>query len=421
MLARARLITAASFAGSLGWGLILPFQYAYTVNTRGWGAVTGVLTGTVFCVGAVLAAPLAGRMADRYVAGHVAVGFHLLAAAASLGMGAAPNAAVFLASIAVFGAAITAASPAAQVLVLECVSPDQRRAVFAYQFTSLALGMAVGAFAGGRLIDLTSPAGMWPAFVGSFLGFTAAAGLLYRAAGDSTASTATASMSDPPARPLGSLAAYRHLARHRNVRLLAIVSMALAAGFYAQFETGLPAFALESLDVAASTVGTAAAVNCLVIVGVQWLVVRVTGKSSGASLLAVVGTIWVLSWLILEAALFLSPERAGVLFVSAFAVFAVGETMYAPILGPLAAAVAPPGMVGTTLGALAALRTGISAAGPLIAGLLLALNLPHVFVLVHVAINGVAVAVALRLHRAVTASQPGVDTGPVDLQRSSRV
>ena len=421
MLARARLITAASFAGSLGWGLILPFQYAYTVNTRGWGAVTGVLTGTVFCVGAVLAAPLAGRMADRYVAGHVAVGFHLLAAAASLGMGAAPNAAVFLASIAVFGAAITAASPAAQVLVLECVSPDQRRAVFAYQFTSLALGMAVGAFAGGRLIDLTSPAGMWPAFVGSSLGFTAAAGLLYRAAGDSTASTATASMSDPSARPLGSLAAYRHLARHRNVRLLAIVSMALAAGFYAQFETGLPAFALASLDVAASTVGTAAAVNCLVIVGVQWLVVRVTGKSSGASLLAVVGTIWVLSWLILEAALFLSPARAGVLFVSAFAVFAVGETMYAPILGPLAAAVAPPGMVGTTLGALAALRTGISAAGPLIAGLLLALNLPHVFVLVHVAINGVAVAVALRLHRAVTASQPGVDTGPVDLQRSSRV
>ncbi|MGI8994563.1 MAG: hypothetical protein ACR2FP_09685, partial [Nocardioidaceae bacterium] len=171
----------------------------------------------------------------------------------------------------------------------------------------------------------------------------------------------------------------------------------------------------------ASTVGTAAAVNCLVIVGVQWLVVRVTGRSSGASLLAVVGTVWGLSWLMLEAALFFSPDQASVLFVAAFAVFALGETMYAPILGPLAAAVAPPGMVGTTLGALAALRTGISAAGPLIAGLLLAFDLPHVFVLVHVVINGVAVAVALRLHRAVTVSPLGVDTGLVDPQRSSRV
>lgn len=420
MLARARLITAASFAGSLGWGLILPFQYAYTVNTRGWGAVIGVLTGTVFCVGAVVAAPLAGRMADRYVAGHVAVGFHLLASAASLAMGAAPNAALFLVSIALFGAAITAAAPAAQVLVLECVSPDQRRAVFAYQFTSLALGMAVGAFAGGQLIDLGSATGMWPAFGGSFLGFAAAAGLLFMAS-RRWAYPHPAAINDPPARELGGMATYRLLARHRNVRLLALVSMALAAGFYAQFETGLPAFALESLEVSASTVGTAAAVNCVVIVGVQWLVVRVTGRSSGASLLAAVGTLWVVSWMMLEGALFLPPELAGVLFVSTFAVFAVGETMYAPILGPLTAAVAPPGMVGTTLGALAALRTGISAAGPLVAGLLLALDLPHVFVLLHVGINGVAVAIALRLHRAVSASSAEVDNGPVDLQRSSRV
>ena len=115
-------------------------------------------------------------------------------------------------------------------------------------------------------------------------------------------------------------------------------------------------------------VGTAAAVNCVVIVGLQWLVVRLTGDRDGAGLLVVVGAIWVGSWLLLEAALFVSPHVAGALFVVAFAIFAVGETMYAPILSPLTAAVAPPGLVGTTLGALAALRTGISAVGPLVAG-----------------------------------------------------
>ena len=421
-MARVHLITAASFAGSVGWGLILPFQYAYVVNSRGWGSTVGVLTGTAFCLGAVVAAPLAGRLADRYVSSRVAVGFQLLAAVASIGLGVADSAAGFLAAIALFGAAVAASAPASQVLVLECVDPAQRRAAFAYQFTALALGMAAGAFVGGHLVDLSDPDGMWAAFCGSALGFGVAAALLHGASRLSTTRQPALRSGNEALtlRPSG-LVAYRQLARSRPVRLLAIASMALAAGFYAQFETGLPAFALESLDVSATTVGTAAAVNCVVIVGLQWVVVKITGHHSGASLLMIVGSIWVFSWLMLEGALFVAPDRAGAIFVLAFAAFAVGETMYAPVLSPLAAAVAPVGMVGTTLGALAALRTGISAAGPLVAGLLLALNLPHVFVLGHVAINAVAVVAALRLKRAMSPSRLGVDNGPLEPRRSARV
>ncbi|MGI8577936.1 MAG: hypothetical protein ACR2KG_08470 [Nocardioidaceae bacterium] len=40
-MGRARLITAASFAGSLGWGTILPYQYAYVVDARQWVIVGG--------------------------------------------------------------------------------------------------------------------------------------------------------------------------------------------------------------------------------------------------------------------------------------------------------------------------------------------------------------------------------------------
>src|SRR3954464_8227716 len=77
---RARLITAAAFAGNLGWGAILPYQYAYVVDARHWGPTVGVLTGTLFCIGAVIAAPFAGRLADRYPAAWLAVGFEALAA-----------------------------------------------------------------------------------------------------------------------------------------------------------------------------------------------------------------------------------------------------------------------------------------------------------------------------------------------------
>src|SRR4051812_18443126 len=86
-MSRARLITAAAFAGNLGWGAILPYQYAYVVNARHWGSTTGVLTGTLFCLGAVLTAPFAGRLADRYSAARLAVGFELLAAVAAVAMG----------------------------------------------------------------------------------------------------------------------------------------------------------------------------------------------------------------------------------------------------------------------------------------------------------------------------------------------
>ena len=419
-MGRARLITAAAFTGSLGWGTILPFQYAYVVDARHWGSTAGMLTGTLFCLGAVVAAPLAGRLADRYSAGRVAVAVSLLAAVATLGMGLAGSVLTFLAGMLVFGAAVTAAAPATQVLVLESVPAARRRAVFAYQFTGMALGMAVGAFAAGLVVDLDTPSGMWPAFAAATLGFVVTAAFL-AAATRSEVSVDRAEVSADRAGRDG-WQTYRFLMGNRSVRLLGLLSIALAAGFYAQFETGLPAFALQSLSVEPTVVGTAAAVNCVVIVGLQWLVVRLTGDRDGAGLLVVVGAIWVGSWLLLEAALFVSPHVASALFVVAFAIFAVGETMYAPILSPLTAAVAPPGLVGTTLGALAALRTGISAVGPLVAGALLAFDLPHVFVLAHVVINAVAIVLALRLFRTQTVaatssptpSQVRVDVDTVD-------
>jgi MFS family permease len=424
MMSRTRLITSSSFAGSLGWGTILPFQYAYVVDARGWGDLVGVLTGTVFCIGAVVAAPLAGRLTDRYSAVRLAVVFPIVAAVACLGLGLADSPVQFLAAMAVFGAAVTAAAPPAQVLILEAVPARDRRSVFAYQFTAMALGMAVGAFAAGFVIDLDTPGGMLPAFLGGAVGFAFSAALI-AGVGATVAEVRDAISPDPKTFERGSMATYLHLARNRQVRLLALVSMALAAGFYAQFETGLPAFALHSLGVEASTIGTAAAVNCIVIVGLQWLIVKATKRHSSSWLLVLVAATWALTWLLLDAALFTDPRVSGVILVIAFATFAVGETMYAPVLSPLAAAVAPPGLVGTTLGALAALRTGISAAGPLVAGVLIALDLPHVFVFVHVAINAGAVVLAWRLMRArPDATRPtpgGVDNGGTDEMRSLHV
>ena len=184
--------------------------------------------------------------------------------------------------------------------------------------------------------------------------------------------------------------------------------MTLALGFYAQFESGLPAYAITVLGVLARTIGTASAVNCLVIVVLQMAVVKWTAKRSAPSLLVAVGSIWVLSWLLLVAASVV-PVMAGTMFIVVFGVFAVGETMYARVLNPLSA----PRWV------FAALQTGVSAAGPMLASFALSAGHGSLFVGVHVGISLVAVFAALRLRSLlagarVSASQLGGIPGTLD-------
>ncbi len=182
------------------------------------------------------------------------------------------------------------------------------------------------------------------------------------------------------------------------LRWIALVTVLISLGFYAQFESGLPAYALTVLRVPEQTVGTAAAVNCLVIVGLQMLVVRLTRHRHPATLLVGVGAIWLLCWSALSL-VGLMPAAAAVTFVATYGVFAVGETLFAPVLGPLSAAHAPEGMAGTTLGLLSAVQTGVSAVGPLLAGVALGAGRGDVFLGVHLAISAGALGAALRLRR----------------------
>jgi MFS family permease len=403
---RTKILILASAIGMLGWGTVLPYQYAYAANTRGWGALAAALASTLFSVGALVAAPIGGRLADRFDPVVVAVTAKLVAAVGVGGLVLADSPAAFFTGMFVFGLGLTAATPAASVLVLRWVRAEDRRKVFAYKFTAEAVGMAVGAFVAGQLVDLSRPDGMTWAFVAAGVGFALSAGLIYVAgvgapslADSELGATAGRSAGDAVDR-VGVLDGLRRIFAVPALRWTALVTVTLALGFYAQFESGLPAYALTVLDVRESTIGLAAAVNCLVIVALQVVVVRLTAKRSAPSLLMVVGGIWTLSWVVLSVAQ-LEPAIASAVFVTTFGIFAVGETMYAPVLNPLTASLAPAGMVGTTLGTFTAIQTTFSALGPLVAGALLGAGLANGFLVMHVVISLTAVYGAWRLRGAL--------------------
>jgi MFS family permease len=403
---RAHLLVLASTVSMIGWGTVLPYQYAYAANTRGWGGFVAAAASSLFSIGALVAAPVGGRLADRMSPVRVAVVARVLACVVSLALVVAGTPLTFLLGMLAFGLAITAAAPAQQVLVLRWSSGADRRRVFALVFSGQALGMAIGAFAAGYMVDLDQVHGMWPAFVTASAGF-GVSGLLLAVAGRGV-DASVPPVPESPAQQGSTGLALRAIWATPALRWTAVVTIALALAFYAQFESGLPAFALTVLDASERSIGTAAAVNCLVIIALQMAVVRWTATRSAPSLLVAVGLIWVLCWGMMSLATQLGPHGA-TLFVITFGVFAVGETMYAPVLNPLTASLAPEGMVGTTLGVFAALQTGVSAAGPMLAGLLLGSGLPGTFLLVHAGFAGIAVLGAWRL-RAMLRGGPTLAT-----------
>ena len=331
----------------------------------------------------------------------------------------------------VFGLGLSAAVPAKQVLALNWSSSADRRKIFAYKFTGESLGMAAGAFLAGLVVDLNRTDGLDVGFLMAAAGFVLASAIIALAGSRlwaRTAPLAGAAVKDArgeaSARSIGGVdaetgaiavierdgtdaapragGALRAIFAEPAMRWTAIVTITLALGFYAQFESGLPAYALTTLRVDPSAIGTAAAVNCLVIVAIQVVIVKLTASRTAPVLLMAVGGIWALSWVILSAAQFM-PGIASALFVMTYGVFAVGETIYSPVLNPLTASLAPKGMVGQTLGTVAALQTAFSAAGPLVAGVLLGAGLADVFLGIHLAISLVAVFAAWRVHRALLA------------------
>lgn len=397
---RARWVIVASAVAMLGWGTVLPYQYAYAADTRGWGGLVAALAASLFSVGALAAAPVGGRLADRFSAALVAVVTKLVAAAAAGGLVLADTPAAFVAGMALFGFALAAGGPAQSVLVLERVRGDGRRTVFAWLASGQALGMGVGAFVAGYLVDLDRVDGMQPAFAAAALGFALSALLVVLAA------RGVNDLTSPPVRlpaaPGETAAALRLVVRAPVLRWTALLTAALGLAFYAQFESGLPAYALTVLAVPERSVGTAAAVNCLVILLLQMVVVRWTASRSAPHLLMAVALVWLVCWAILGAAA-RTPELAPTVLITTFGLFAVGETMYGPVLNPLVAQLAPAGYVGTTLGLFAGLQTGVSALGPLVAGVALGAGLADAFVGLHLLICLVAVAAAWRVHRLLRA------------------
>ena len=174
-------------------------------------------------------------------------------------------------------------------------------------------------------------------------------------------------------------------------------------------EAGFPAFARQVSEVSTRTIGLAFAANTIVIVGMQFLVLRlIDGHRRTRVFLALVG-LWAAAWLLLGATGMVAGTLLAAAGVIVFHVlFGLGETMLQPTVPAIVNDLASD----LDRGRFNAVSSGAFQMGaitaPIVAGFLLERQLGGVFIAVIVAgLGGVAV-LALALERRITPEVNGI-------------
>ncbi|MEU6945786.1 MFS transporter [Streptomyces sp. NPDC046316] len=400
MGAAMRRIQAGSALSAFGLGFTVPYLYVYVAQVRDLGATTAGIVLAVFAMAALVVLPFSGRAIDRRGPVPVLLVAAVLASLGALGMGLAGSVPAVVGSAALLGAGTAVMQPALATMIVWCSDPAGRTRSFAMQFFLQNLGLGVGGLIGGQLVDESRPGSFLLLFSIEAVMFLVLAGIVL-----------TVRMPGSPAlqgtRPAASKGGgVRALLGHKAMVQLCVLGFVLFFACYGQFESGLAAYGTEAAGIQPSTLGIALAANTAVIVVAQFVVLRFVERRRRSRVIAAVGLIWAVAWVIAGYAGLGngSQAMATAAFVSTYALFGLGEAMLSPTVAPLVADLAPESAVGQYNSAFALVKQLALAVGPAVGGPMgAALHGPYIvtFVLFSLGIT----CLALRLGRQLTPVQ----------------
>ncbi|MEV7427628.1 MFS transporter [Streptomyces sp. NPDC091212] len=403
MGAAMRRIQAGNALSAFGLGFTVPYLYVYVAQVRDLGASTAGAVLAVFAMAALVVLPFTGRVIDRKGPLPVVVGGAVLASVGALAMGLSGSVPAAVLSAALLGAGTAVMQPALATMIVWCSTPATRTRAFATQFFLANLGLGVGGLVGGQLVDENRPGSFLLLFsveAAMFLVLAAVAGTVRMPRPVAPVSTEAPEAAEA-ARP-----GLRAMLRHRAMVQLCVLGFVVFFACYGQFESGLAAYGTEAAGIDPSTLGIALAANTAVIVIAQFVVLRLVEPLRRSRVIAAVGLIWALAWLIAGYAGLGDGSRtmATAAFISTYALFGLGEAMLSPTVAPLVADLAPPSMIGQYNSGFALVKQLALAVGPAVGGPMgAALHGPYIatFVLFSLCIT----VLALRLGRQLTPVQ----------------
>lgn len=387
-----RRVLLGNSLSAIGSGLTMPLLIVYLGQVRGLGTATAGLVVAWMAVVQLLLMPATGILVDRLGPRPALMGGLLVnsAGVALLATVSSTASAFAICALVAAGGAFVWSPQAA--LLGRLTTPEARQRVFGIQFMLLNLGIGIGGIVAAVVVDVTAPTTFSTLYLLDALTYLAYLAVLLTLRGVGVGPVAA---DEGDAGPGG----YREVLADRTLRRLLILALVLLTCGYGSLEVGLPTVitVVNGLDV--SWVALAFTVNTLSIVVLQLVVLKWIQGRSRSRLMAAVALLWAASWLVLGLTGLLPTTAAIVGVCLSTFVFALGETLWAPVAPALVNDLAPNHLRGR-YNSMQGLVWGVSGAlGPAVTGLLLGGG--HVGAWVTVVVGGslVAALLAARLRR----------------------
>jgi MFS family permease len=400
-----RWLLSTTAISTLGRGMTLPFTVIYVHEVRGVPLdVAGLLMGLIAVVALVVTGPM-GALIDRLGSRVVLVWGNVAQLAGAVVLAFATSVPAFVLAFTLLGISFGVGWPGFNALTASIVTGPLRTQFFGINFALVNLGIGVGGIVSGFLTDVDRPGTFTAIFLVDAACVLVPIGLLLGPLRH------VAGRPEQPPAGAPDEAGVGYLTILRKPAVLWITGLTFLSSFvgYGQMEAGFPAFARQVSEVSTRTIGFAFAANTVVIVTMQFLVLRfIDGRRRTRVFLVLVG-LWAAAWLLLGATGLAAGTVAAAAGVIVFHVlFGLGETMLQPTVPAIVNDLASD----RDRGRFNAVSSGAFQMGaitaPIVAGWLLNRQLGGVFIGVIVAgLAGVAV-LALALERQITPEVNGI-------------
>ncbi|WP_298208488.1 MFS transporter [Ferrimicrobium sp.] len=370
-----RLVLVGTLVSSIGSGLTLPFLVVYLHSIRHMSLPLAGVVVAVSGVTGLATGAIGGSLGDRLGVGRLLFGGLLISGAATVGLADARTPLVAAVAVALIGVGESVIWPALNALVASQLSSPNRPRAYALRFGVLNGGLGLGALIAGSVVSLSRPTSFEVIYVVDGLttiafAFIVGVGLRHRpgfrthpAVGDEQEMAGDG---------------YRVVLRDRRFLAWLVASAMFVLFGYAMLDGGWAAYATVIVHASPRIVGIGFAVNTGVIVVAQLGVAHLTRRWRRSRMLAAVGVLWSLAWLMAGIADVhgLAHLEVDIALALSLGVFGLGETLLSPVAGALPNDLAPKHLrarynaLGSTVWSLGTI------AGPPIAGLLLASSFP---------------------------------------------
>ncbi len=361
-----RVLQAGTAVNYFGTGLILPFEIIYLHEVRGFPTATaGLVLAAVMGTAAVVTLP-SGALLDRFRAKPILITGNLVSALGFGGLAFVDRPWQALLCSVVGGAGFGVAGTANQVLNMTLVTPEQRAASVALSRVAGNFGLGAGATVAGFIV---ASAHHLRTFQALYL-FDAVTFAVF---------ALVVRVRIPNPRPVNATSArqsgrgLRAVARDRLLLALISANTVLVMVGGAFLSNVLSPFATAHTPVGPGEIGIVIFLNIFFIVVAQLPATRVVKRMRRTHALAATSTLFAVGLLaVLLATLTRSTLAATTVLAGVAIVIAIGECAQFIVVGPLAAELAPPHLLGRYMSLYRLSFTAGVALGPAVGGALLA-------------------------------------------------